>query len=141
MRMDPNFIVAWRRGTLAPVDVDRLPPQLQTVLRGLARMISSRKPALQAKVDQSRARHPHLTNDQLALALIRSTRRRVAGTGSLSAAAAIAPGLGTMIAVGTITSQAFYALEQEVELVLAVAMLYGHELPTPDEAVLVALVG
>jgi hypothetical protein len=138
--MDPKFPVAWRRATLAPVDVDRLPPQLQTVLRGLARMISSREPALQAKVDQLRARHPHFTNDQLALELIRSTRRRVAGTGALSAAAAIAPGLGTVVAVGTVTSQAFYALEQEVELVLAVAMIYGHELATSDERVLEALV-
>src|SRR6266851_4329591 len=137
MRMDPNSPTAWPRGTLAPVDVDGLPPQLQAVLRGLACMISSREPALQAKVDQLRARHPHFTNDQLTLELIRSTRRRVAGTGALSAAAAIAPGLGTVIAVGTVTSQAFYALEQEVELVLAVAMIYGHELATSDERVLV----
>ncbi|HEX9561091.1 MAG TPA: hypothetical protein VGA76_07645 [Candidatus Dormibacteraeota bacterium] len=121
------------------MDVDRLPTQLQTVLRGLARLISSREPALQAKVDQLRALHPHFTNDQLALELIRSTRRRVAGTGALSAAAAIAPGLGTVIAVGTVTSQAFYALEQEVELVLAVAMIYG-QLATSDERVLEALV-
>src|SRR5260370_6900570 len=129
MRMDPNFIVGWRRGTLAPVDVDRLPPQLQTVLRGLARMISSREPALQAKVDQLRARHPHLTNDQLALALIRSTRRRVAGTGALSAAAAIAPGLGTMIAVGTITSQAFYPLEQEADPLPPAPITHGPQPP------------
>jgi hypothetical protein len=138
--MDPNFPAAKLRGTLASVDLDRLPPQLQSVLRGLARMISSREPALQARVDKLRARHPHFTNDQLALEEIRSTRRRVASTGALSAAAAIAPGLGTMIAVGTVTSQAFYALEQEVELVLAVAMIYGHELATSDERVLEALV-
>src|SRR5260370_7478961 len=99
MRMDPNFPVACLRGTLAPVDVDRLPPQLQTVLRGLARMISSREPALQAKVDQLRARHPHLTNDQLALALIRSPRRRVASTGALSAPAPIPPGPRPIIPV------------------------------------------
>jgi hypothetical protein len=140
MRLALNFPTAQRRGTLAAVDFDRLPPQLQAVLRGLARVVSSREPALQARVDQLRARHPHFTNDQLALALIRSTRRRVAATGALSAAAAIAPGLGTMIAVGTVTSQAFYALEQEVELVLSVAMIYGHELSTSDERVLEALV-
>jgi hypothetical protein len=140
MRLALNFPAQRLRGTLPTVDFDRLPSQLQAVLRGLARVISSREPALQAKVDQLRARHPHFTNDQLALALIRSTRRRVAGTGALSAAAAIAPGLGTMIAVGTVTSQAFYALEQEVELVLSVAMIYGHELTTSDERVLEALV-
>ncbi len=53
MRMDPNF--------------------------GLAGMISGREPEIQMRVDQLRARHPHFTNDQLALDLIRSTRRRVAG--------------------------------------------------------------
>ena len=87
-----------------------------------------------------RSEHPHLTNDQLALNLIRSTRKRVAATGALSGALAIAPGLGTMLAVGTLTSQALYALEQEIELVLGVAMIYGHELASSDERVVEALV-
>ncbi len=45
-----------------------------------------------------------------------------------------------MLAIGTVTSQAFYALEQEIELVLAIAMIYGHELADSDERVLEALV-
>jgi len=122
------------------VDFDRLPPQLQIVLRSLARAVQSREPAIQATVQLMRAGRPHYTNDQLALELIRSTRRRVATTGALSGAAAIAPGLGTVLAIGTVTSQAFYALEQEIELVLAIAMIYGHELATSDERVLEALV-
>jgi len=116
-----------------------LPPQLQAVLRRLAQAVSAREPAIHAQIQQVRASHPHLTNDQLALALIRSTRRRVAATGAMSGAAAIAPGLGTVLAVGTITSQAFYALEQEVELVLAIAMIYGHELSGSDERIVEAL--
>jgi hypothetical protein len=122
------------------VDFDRLPPQLKVVLRSLARAVQSREPAIQARVQVLRARRPHFTNDQLALELIRSTRRRVATTGALSGAAAIAPGLGTVLAIGTVTSQAFYALEQEIELVLSIAMIYGHELATSDERVLEALV-
>ena len=121
------------------MDLDRLPPQLQAVLRRLAQVVSAREPAIHAHIQQVRASHPHLTNDQLALALIRSTRRRVAATGAMSGAAAIAPGLGTVLAVGTITSQAFYALEQEVELVLAIAMIYGHELSGSDERIVEAL--
>jgi hypothetical protein len=121
------------------VDLDRLPPQVQTVLRRLAQVVSAREPAIQAHIQQLRARNPHLTNDQLALVLIRSTRRRVAATAAMSGAAAIAPGLGTLLAIGTITSQAFYALEQEIELVLAVAMIYGHELAGSDERVIEAL--
>jgi len=122
------------------VDFDRLPPQLQAVLRTLAHAVRSREPAIQGRVTQLRARHPHFTNDQLALALIRSTRRRVAATGALSGATAIAPGLGTVLALGTITSQTLYALEQEIELVLSIAMIYGHELGGSDERLLEALV-
>ena len=79
-------------------------------------------------------------NHQLALELIRSTRRRVAATGALSGAASIAPGLGTALALGTITSQTLYALEQEIELVLGIAMIFGHELGGSDDRVLEALV-
>jgi hypothetical protein len=122
------------------VDFDRLPPQLQAVLRGLALAVKSREPAVEERVQLLRVRHPHFTNDQLALELMRSTRRRVSRTGALSGAAAIAPGLGTMLAIGTVTSQAFYALEQEIELVLAIARIYGHELATSDERVMEALV-
>jgi hypothetical protein len=110
------------------------------VLRTLARAIASREPAIEGTVQQLRARHPHFTNDQLALELIRSTRRRVAATAAVSGAVSVAPGLGTALAIGTVTSQAVYALEQEVELVLAIGMIYGHELRGSDERVLEALV-
>src|SRR5205807_8208290 len=81
-----------------------------------------------------------LTGDELADLLIKSTRWRVAASGAASGAAAIAPGLGTVIALGTATGQAVYALEQEAELVLAVAIIYGHELGGSDERLLEALV-
>jgi hypothetical protein len=45
-----------------------------------------------------------------------------------------------VLAVGTVTSQALYALEQEIELVLSIAMIYGHELTGSDERVVEALV-
>ena len=122
------------------MDLERLPPQLRTVLRTLARAINSREPAIRTGVELLREGNPHLTNDQLAVRLIRSTRRRVAATGALSGAVSIAPGLGTMLAIGTVTSQALYALEQEIELVLSIAMIYGHELATSDERVVEALV-
>ena len=122
------------------MDLERLPPQIQVVLRRLAQVVSSREPAIRAHVEMIRAQSPHLTNDQLARALIRSTRRRVAATAALSGAAAVAPGIGTVLAIGTITSQAFFALEQEIELVLGIAMLYGHELSGSDERVVEALV-
>jgi hypothetical protein len=122
------------------MDLEHLPPQVRAVLGTLAGVVKGREPAIRARVDLLRAANPHSTNHQLALQLVRSTRRRVAATGALSGAASIAPGLGTVLAVGTVTSQAIYALEQEVELVLSIAMIFGHELASSDERVLEALV-
>jgi hypothetical protein len=122
------------------VDLDRLPPQLREILNALAGALRSREPALRAKVEGLRLANPKLTNDELALKLIRDTRMRVAATGAASGAAAIAPGLGTLLALGAATSQALYALEQETELVMAIAIIYGHELLESDERVLEALV-
>ena len=122
------------------MDLDRLPPQLRAVLGTVSSVVRSREPAIQSRVEQLWTAHPDYSNRQLALDLIRSTRRRVAATGALSGAISIAPGLGTVLAIGTITSQTLYALEQEIELVLAIAIIYGHELGTSDERVLEALV-
>jgi hypothetical protein len=122
------------------MDRDRMPPQLRVVVHTLARAVSSREPAIRGMVQVLREANPHLTNDQLALKLIRSTRRRVAATGAMSGAVSIVPGLGTILAIGTITSQALYALEQEIELVLSIAMIYGHELASSDDRVVEALV-
>src|SRR5438309_3521277 len=120
--------------------VDALPPQVRFVLRSLDQAMKSREPAIRSKVDQLRTSHANYTNDQLALSLIRSTRRRVAATGAISGAASIAPGLGTALAIGTVTSQTLYALEQEIELVLGIAMIFGHELSGSEGRVLEALV-
>jgi hypothetical protein len=122
------------------MDLDRLPPQLRQLLDALAGAIRSREPAIRARVEALRLANPTFDQDQLAGKLIRDTRVRVASTGAASGAAAIAPGLGTLLALGAATSQALYALEQETELVMAIAILYGHELSDSDERVLEALV-
>src|SRR5438094_9447783 len=113
------------------MDLEQLPPQLRIVLKSLDHAMKRREPAIRAKVERLRAAHPAYTNDQLAKALIRSTRRRVAATGALSGAASIAPGLGTVLAIGSVTSQTLYARARESELALGVAMLWGRELGVP----------
>jgi len=122
------------------MDLDDLPQQARVVLRTLERAVNAREPAIRSQVEALRAAHPFFTNHQLALALVRSTRRRVATTGALSGAISIAPGLGTVLAIGTVTSQTLYALEQEIELVLGIAMIFGHDLSGSEERVLEALV-
>jgi len=120
--------------------VGNLPPQLRPLFQALAAVMRGREPAIRQRVWRLRADHPDLDADQLARLLIRDTRRRVAATAAASGATAIVPGLGTIIALGTATSQSLYALEQETELVLAIAILYGRELAESDERLMEALV-
>jgi len=122
------------------MDLDQLPPQLRGILRALDHALKSREPAIRARVNALRVAHPLYANHQLALALMRSTRRRVAATGAISGAASVVPAVGTALAIGTVTSQTLYALEQEIELVLGIAMIFGHELSGTDDRVREALV-
>jgi UPF0271 protein len=122
------------------MDVGNLPPQLRPVFEALAAVMRSREPAIRQRVWRLRDENPDLESHELAKLLIRETRLRVAGTAAASGATAIVPGLGTIIAIGTATSQTLYALEQETELVLAIAMIYGRELANSDERLLEALV-
>src|SRR5690348_2452778 len=122
------------------MDLEQLPPQIRSLVRALDHAVKGREPAIRARVENQRAAHPDYTNHQLALGLIRSTRRRVAATGAVSGAASVVPALGTALAIGTVTSQTLYALEQEIELVLGIAMIFGHELSGTDSRVLEALV-
>lgn len=121
------------------MDLDSLPAQLRPVLDALSAAVRRREPSIRERVFRLMHEHPGLGPDELATLLVTQTRRRVAATGAASGAAAIASGLGTLVALGTVGSQAFFALEQETELVLAVAMLYGHELGGSDERLLEAL--
>ena len=126
--------------SLERVDLSSVPPQLRPVFRALASALHNREPAIRERVERLRADNPHLSPDQLAKLLLKQTRRRVSGTGALSGATAVIPGLGTLLALGAVTGQALYALEQEAELVLAIAMIYGHELTGSDARLLEALV-
>jgi UPF0271 protein len=122
------------------MDVGNLPPRLRPVLLTLASMMRSREPAIRQRVEKLRAENPGLDADQLAKKLIHSTRSRLALTAAAAGATAVVPGLGTMIALGTATGQSLYALEQETELVLAIAMIHGRELGRSDERLIEALV-
>ena len=122
------------------MDLGTLPPHLRPLMQALMSALRSREPGIRQRVEELRAENPGASPDELARRLTRSTRGRVAATGAASGAAAIAPGLGTLIALGAATGQSLYALEQETELVLAIAMVYGHELLDSDDRLLEALV-
>jgi UPF0271 protein len=109
-------------------------------MRALTSVIRRRAPAIRERIERLQADNLTLDRDGLARLLIRSTRRRVAATGAASGATAIAPGLGTLVAIGTAAGQGLYALEQETELVLGISMIYGRELDESDEQLVEALV-
>ena len=121
------------------MDLSTLPPHLRPLMQALMGALRSREPTIRSQVESLRAENPYLGPDELARKLMRSTRRRVAATGAATGAAAIAPGLGTLISLGASTGQSIYVLEQETELVMGIAMLYGHELLDSDERLLEAL--
>jgi hypothetical protein len=122
------------------MDTGKLPPQVRAVLNAVAAALRNREPAIRQKVQELRAQHSDLSPDELADLLIKNTRWRVAASGGAVGATAILPGLGTLLALGTATGQSVYALEQEAELVLAIAIIYGHELSSSDERLIEALV-
>src|SRR5260370_41072501 len=89
---------------LRAMDLDHIPPQLRAVLHALDHAVKAREPAIRAKVDGLRAKHPNHDNHQLARELIRSTRRRGAATGALRGAAPVAPPPRTAPGICTNTS-------------------------------------
>ena len=121
------------------MDLGDLPPQLRPALRALATVIHNREPAIRERVERLRDENPDLSPAALSKLLIRRTRARVAATGAASGVAAIAPGIGTVIALGTVTGQGLFAMEQEAELVLGIAMIHGKELSGSDDRLLEAL--
>jgi hypothetical protein len=121
------------------MDMGAVPPQLKGIMRALGKVVAAREPAIRGQVEELVATNPGLSADQLARLMIRRTRRRVAASAAASGAAAIVPGLGTVLSLGTAAGQSLYALEQEVELVMAVSILYGHELQGSDERLMESL--
>src|SRR5260370_8682372 len=111
---------------LRAMDLDHIPPQLRAVLHALDHAVKAREPAIRAKVDGLRAKHPNHDNHQLARELIRSTRRRVAAPGPLSGAAPIPPRLRTAPALGPITRPTPYALPHDTPPAPPTALLSRH---------------
>ena len=105
------------------MDLSDLPPQLRPVLQALSVVVRSREPEVRRRIEQLRADNPDLGPGELAKKLIRATRYRVAATGAATGAVAIAPGLGTIFALGAAATQGLPAIEKETEIVLGIAMI------------------
>lgn len=112
--------------------METLPPQARWVLTQAQKGIRKREPAVRQLVRKLRDEFPDATSDELARILIARQRRRLTLTAAASGAVGVVPGLGVLAVVGAGTVQSFYALEQELELVLAIGLVFGH-LPVAEE--------
>jgi hypothetical protein len=101
------------------------------VLSAAQKAIKNRQPAIEDTVRKLRLEFPDAMPEELAQTLIRRQRRRLATTAAMSGAASAIPGLGSLAVLGVGTVQTMYAMEQELELVLAVGLLFGH-VPVDD---------
>lgn len=114
------------------MDAYPVPSQLHWVLSAAQKAIVKRQPAVEETVRKLRLELPDATPEELARTLIRRQRRRLAVTAAASGASAAFPGMGTLAVLGVGTVQSMYAMEQELELVLAVGLIFGH-LPVDGE--------
>lgn len=114
------------------MELNTLPPRLQWVLSAVQKGIQKREPAVQETVRKLELEFPEATPEKLARTLINRQRRRLALSAAASGAASVVPGVGTLGVLGVGTVQSMYALEQELELVLAVGLIFGH-LPVEQE--------
>lgn len=121
------------------MEAKALPPQLHWVLAAARKGIKNREPAVQDTVRKLRLEFPEAAPEELARILINRQRRRLAMTAAASGAAAVVPGVGTLAVLGVSTVQSAYALEQELELVLEVGLLFGHLPVERDDRTLEAL--
>lgn len=96
----------------------------------LAKVVSTvakvRGPAIEKKVADFRARHPHLSRDELARLIV----RQKAFYSGISGAATSLGGLATMPI--TLPASVMSSLAFQAEIVLTVAHVYGHPLDHED---------
>ena len=106
-----------------------LPPALHAV----AGWMQGREPAIRFKVGALRAIYPYETPDQLADRLVGEFRGRVVKTGAVTSAIGVIPGLSTLVELGALGAQGAYAIKQEIEMVMAIAIAYGHDLTESED--------
>jgi hypothetical protein len=106
-----------------------LPP----ALHALAGWMQGREPAIRFKVGALRAMYPYEAPDQLADRLLADFRGRVVKTGAVTSAIGVIPGLSTLVELGALGAQGAYAIKQEIEMVMAIAIAYGHDLTESED--------
>lgn len=96
--------------------------------RAVELVVARRADSVRARAARLRAVHPHVSRSDLAHRAIVKSGRVLAGSGAVSAIPALLPGPGTAIEVGAAISDISLLTSAQAELILLIAILYGHTL-------------
>jgi hypothetical protein len=96
--------------------------------RAVEQVVARRGEATRTRAARLRQAHPNLNRRELARRAIVKSSRIHAGSGAVSAIPALLPGPGTVIEIGAAISDTSLLTTAQVELILLIAVLYGHAL-------------
>lgn len=102
------------------------PTEIRTVVREADEKVTSHR----------KTRHLQGDDKQLAVAneIIERYARTCGRVGSLTAAASVIPGIGTVVAlVGSTAADLVISMKYQIEMVMALAHLFGRDISTEDE--------
>jgi hypothetical protein len=120
------------------VKVDDKPVLLKAIELVLAEPASIRKEALQLKDKYTKRygsdRSEEEVNDYAADKIISNYSYYSAFVGGATALAGVVPGLGTVLSVfGGATADAALSMKYQIEMTMAIATIYGHDVTTEEE--------
>jgi hypothetical protein len=95
-------------------------------------VVQTRHAAIGSAVEVERLRTPNVSSRELAERLIQQRTRFVAGSGAITSLPAAAPGVGSVVGIGTSLADTAVLLYNEVALVLAIAAAYGRDVSDTD---------
>jgi len=86
------------------------------------------KKEIAASVRELAEKHPDDDEVQLARRAVRSSARRSAAVGVMTATPALIPGIGTAVSVIGVVPEEVYLMRKQCEMVLEIAAIYGFDL-------------
>jgi hypothetical protein len=120
---------------LSPGDRERIARRLREAVEMALRVPEGRPDELAAEIRTLREASPGVSATDLAWRRTRERARRAAAAGAATTVPALVPGVGTALAALGMVADWHFVAEQQRDLVLEIAALYGVELADPTSEV------
>lgn len=111
-----------------------LEQDMSWLVRTIDKVVTKQRPMVVAYLREQRRKHPHLSPDQMIRRLERQYLTAVSGSGAAVGATAVAPGVGTVTALGLTVAETVAFLEASAFYTQAVTEVHGLHLQDPDRA-------